>query len=478
MTQSHIERELKFEASADASLPGLDGLIPDSSVHSETVSLRAVYYDAADRHLQRRNVTLRRRSGGPDAGWHLKLPTDDAKVEIQVDSRASAVPRELSALVMGIRLGQRLTPTARLNTTRRRHEIVDSGGALIAEVAEDDVRAEPLLEGRDPSAWREVEVELGPAGDEGSLKALGQVLTKAGFQPSAYGSKYARAVGEPPKHDRPTRLAGLVDDYLQQQYEAIGDEDARMRLGENRVHKMRVAVRRTRSTIRVFADLFDADAAASFDAELRWFAEILGSARDLDIVRERLSRRMEKMPAELLLGPVAADLASVLASDRADAAKAVDEAMSSRRYQSLLVAVDGWRTSPPRSDGDPKAPAVSAYVDKAGKKARKRLAAAIKSGVDEDYHRARKATKRYRYAAELAEPRLGQPAAKTAAWAESLQDELGELQDTVTSSAVLLDLARRVGGRQRRNGFAYGVLYGQEQTAAEDIRRTLAKKYG
>jgi CHAD domain-containing protein len=479
MAQTRIERELKFEAPHEAELPDVDGIISGSSVRSETVQLKAVYYDTSDRHLQRHSVTLRRRSGGPDAGWHLKLPGDDpARVEIQADGRSSTVPRDLAELVKGIRLGQRLAATARLDTTRTRHEILDPTGELIAEVAEDDVYATPLLDGRKPSAWREVEVELGPAGDEATLTMFRRMLEKSGFGEASYGSKYVRAVGEPPERDRPARLAGLVDDYLQQQYKAIRDEDARMRLGENRVHKLRVAIRRTRSTMRVFGDLFDPDAAASLDAELRWFAEILGRARDLDIVRERLTARLEKLPAELLLGPVAADLESVLASDRAKAARAVEDAMRGRRHQRLLQTIDGWRTSPSRTEADPKASAASTYVDKAGKKARKRLASAIDSGEGEDFHRARKAMKRYRYAAELAEPQMGEKAGTTAAWAEGLQDELGELQDTVTSSTVLLRLARRVGGEPRRNGFSYGLLYGQEEKAADDIRRKLAKKYG
>jgi CHAD domain-containing protein len=480
MAQTHVERELKFEAAHEAELPDVDGIIGGTSVRSETVQLRAVYYDTSDRHLQRNLVTLRRRSGGPDAGWHLKLPAgaDHTKVEIQTDGRSSTVPRELSELVKGIRLGQRLTATARLDTTRTRHEILDPSGELIAEVAEDDVSATPLLDGGEPSAWREVEVELGPAGDDATLKLFRRALKQSGFGEASYGSKYARAVGEPPERDRPARLAGLVDDYLQQQYQAIRDEDARMRLGENRVHKLRVAVRRTRSTIRVFSDLFEADAAASLDTELRWFAEILGRARDLDVVHERLTECVETVPAELLLGPVAADLESVLASERANAARAVEDAMRGRRHQRLLQTIDSWRTAPPRTDVDPKASALSKYVDKAGKKARKRLNAALESGEGDDFHRARKAMKRYRYAAELAEPHLGKSAAATAAWAEGLQDELGELQDTVTSSAVLLNLARRVGGEPRRSAFSYGLLYGLEQKAADDIRRGLAKKYG
>jgi CHAD domain-containing protein len=477
MARTHVEHELKFEGPADTPLPALDGVVVGTSVRSDTEALRAVYYDTADGHLQRHAVTLRRRTGGHDAGWHLKLPTDGARTEIQLESRSSAVPRELADIVKGIRLANRLTPTARLETRRRRHQVVDDAGGVVAEVAEDDVRATSLLDGGEPSAWREVEVELGPAGDDATLKAFGRLLRKAGFHEAAHSSKYARAVGEPPKRDRPPRLAGLVDDYLQEQYLAVRDEDAHMRLGENRVHKLRVAIRRTRSTIRVFGDLFDAGAAASFDAELRWFAEILGRARDLDIVRARLTDALDRLPAELLLGPVAADVASVLASDRGDAARAVDGAMNGRRYQSLLLTVDSWRTSPPRTGLDPKASAVSKYVDKAGKKARKRLATALDSGVDDDYHRARKAMKRYRYAAELAEPQLGKPGAESAAWAERLQDELGALQDTVASSAVLLDLGRRLGTGERRNGFSYGLMYGQEQQAADEIRRQLAKDY-
>jgi hypothetical protein len=35
--------------------------------------LEAVYYDAPDLRQLFEGVTLRRRTGGEDAGWHLKL---------------------------------------------------------------------------------------------------------------------------------------------------------------------------------------------------------------------------------------------------------------------------------------------------------------------------------------------------------------------------------------------------------------------
>jgi CHAD domain-containing protein len=479
MVQAHVEGELKFEAAAGVDLPGLDGAVSGTSVRTDTLRLRAAYYDTEGRHLQRRGITLRRRSGGQDAGWHLKLALDDARIEMQVEAgRSSSVPRELGDLVRGICLGQRLSVAARVDTERTRHEIVDEAGELVAEVADDEVWARPQVGETEPISWREVEVELGLAGDESTLRALGKRLKKAGFRPSGSGSKYARAVGEPAKHDRPARLAGLVDDYLQQQFAAIGDEDARLRLGENRVHKMRVAIRRTRSTLRVFGDLFDHEATVALDAELRWISAILGRARDIDVVRARLERRISELPEELVLGPVAADLASVLGRERARAGAAVEAAMNGRRYLSLLRAIEAWRTRPPRTGVDPKPSSVEAYLDTAGTRVRTRLRAAIESGVADDFHRARKAAKRHRYAAELAAPRLGEGATAMVEAATRLQDQLGELQDTAASRAVLLDLGKRAGAPSRTTGFAYGLMYGHEQRAADEIRHALANHHG
>jgi CHAD domain-containing protein len=294
-----------------------------------------------------------------------------------------------------------------------------------------------------------------------------------------WGLVHDRDAGaDPLSHRRPHRLAGLVDDYLQEQFAAFADEAARTRDGENRVHKFRVSIRRTRSTVRVFGDLFDADAAAVFDAELRWFADLLGRARDLDVVRERLEGRVAELPAEMLLGPVAADIASLLAHDRAAAGRAVDEAMGSRRYLGLTAQVDLWRTAPPRSELDPKASAVARYVHRAGRTVEKRLQAAIASGVDDDFHRARKAAKRHRYAAELALPRLGDEAARVVVAAEALQEELGALQDAAAARAVLVGLGRRLGPEAERNAFAYGLMYGLEVQAADDVRRGIAAARG
>src|SRR5215813_13003121 len=69
------ETERKYEAPQEAALPDLADL-PDVAGESdpEEQTLRAEYYDTDALRLLRHGITLRRRTGGSDAGWHLKLP--------------------------------------------------------------------------------------------------------------------------------------------------------------------------------------------------------------------------------------------------------------------------------------------------------------------------------------------------------------------------------------------------------------------
>ena len=78
-----------------------------SLVGPEEQTLEAVYFDTEDLRLARAGVTLRRRRGGDDAGWHLKLPAGgDSRDEVRVsDARAArrrTPPVELVGLTRAI----------------------------------------------------------------------------------------------------------------------------------------------------------------------------------------------------------------------------------------------------------------------------------------------------------------------------------------------------------------------------------------
>ena len=267
--------------------------------------------------------------------------------------------------------------------------------------------------------------------------------------------------------DQPQSLADLVGAYLAEQCAVIIEAEPKLRAGENVIHVTRVAVRRLRSTIRVFADLFDEAKAAQLEEELVWWAELLGAVRDLDILQASMTARIADLPPELVLGPVESTIQTEIASQRKVGMDAVLAAMDSGRYGELTALVQDWRSDPPWTD-EAVAPAdgVTRYVKRADKKVNKRLAAAVAArqaseNGDELFHRARKAGKRHRYAVEATIPLWGSKAEKIVAARKDLQDVLGHHQDRIVQAEFLRDLGVRLGVRSGQNGFTYGVLYGE-----------------
>jgi CHAD domain-containing protein len=267
--------------------------------------------------------------------------------------------------------------------------------------------------------------------------------------------------------DQPQSLADLVGAYLAEQCAVIIAAEPKLRAGENVIHVTRVAVRRLRSTIRVFSDLFDEAKAAQLEEELVWWAELLGAVRDLDILQASMTARIADLPPELVLGPVESTIQTEIASQRKLGMDAVLAAMDSGRYGELIALVQDWRSDPPWTDAaDAPADEVTRYVKRADKKVNKRLAAAVAARQasedgDELFHRARKAGKRHRYAVEATIPLWGSKAEKIVAARKDLQDVLGHHQDRIVQAEFLRDLGVRLGVRSGQNGFTYGVLYGE-----------------
>ena len=108
---------------------------------------------------------------------------------------------------------------------------------------------------------------------------------------------------------------------------------------------------------------------------------------------------------------------------------------------------------------------------KADRKAHRRLRTGLASVDDLALHRARKAAKRARYAAELVAPLPGTKAAKAAIkHHKKVQTVLGEHQDSVVALDLLRRLGAEAGTTPGQNGFTYGLLYAHQQTAARRSR--------
>jgi CYTH domain len=210
-TDGFIETERKYEAGAAFVLPDLAGVAGVAAVTGQrTHRLRAVYFDTADLRLAAARITLRRRTGGTDSGWHLKLPASaDSRREVQapLTRAARTVPAGLAAAVAGWTASEPLVPIARLETARTVRHLTAQDGQVLAEVADDRVTGalprpvpEPAatrLRWRVVSRWREIEVELA-AGTRDLLDVVGQALIQAGAEPSAAASKLSRLLAAGP----------------------------------------------------------------------------------------------------------------------------------------------------------------------------------------------------------------------------------------------------------------------------------------
>jgi inorganic triphosphatase YgiF len=197
----HLETEQKYDADAVFVLPELGNLLGLSGRRTEQKRyfLSATYFDTEDFALNKNRITLRRRVGGTDEGWHLKLPVrKDTRQELHapLDEGASGVvPARLAAKVEDITEGRRLHPIAILDTERTVVTLTSKSGEALLEVADDRVTATRFGgPGEEPKIWREVEVEVISPGPEASqlLDTVGRALQEAGAQRSSSGSKLGR----------------------------------------------------------------------------------------------------------------------------------------------------------------------------------------------------------------------------------------------------------------------------------------------
>ncbi len=509
------EVERKFAVDPAFVLPAL-GQLPGVTAVSEPekATLEAVYYDSDDLRLAQNRITLRRRTGGHDEGWHLKLPLrvgEREEIQRPLDA-ADTPPDDLVDLVCVHLRGVPLRPVARLVTDRTSVRLRDAAGTDRAEVVDDQVSAQTLgaaaRQGKDPAEgaqgaegerqqWREIEVERVGTGDVGLLDEVGAILTAAGASASPDSSKLSRVLGPALARQRRSEAlpssgklrlkspAGeVVGAYLAAQVQALLAADPHVRLDvPDAVHKMRVATRRFRSTLRTFAPMFDAGRAAYLDGELRDLAGALSAARDCEVMVEYFDGRVASLPDELVRGPVTEAIDSQLLAGREQARTEALAMLRSERYL-ILVAdlkelVRGLLKEPATELREPAAQPARAVLPKLIGRADSRLTRKVNAALatppgherDVQLHSARKQAKRLRYAAETAGAVFGPDALAFARLAEQIQELLGTHQDATIAQGLLRQWGTSAAEAGEATTFTLGLLLGLEECRARTAER-------
>lgn len=508
--ESVLEVESKFAVGEIVSVPDFTRLEQVSGLgEGRDQALSAIYYDTEDLRLTRSKITLRRRTGGPDDGWHIKLPAEQGRLELRhelsepVDGQYQ-VPEELLAQVRSLVRTRPLKPIAQIDNNRTETTLSGEDGAAVAEFSDDSVTAWSLLPGGTRTEWREWEMELADnlAGTEAGTRFLhdaATLLIGAGARVSASPAKLHTALGDSTENaplpnflvypdvedDSP---AAAVISALSDNRDKLLAYDPKVRRDEwDSVHQMRVATRELRSHMETFNGIIGGETVERIENELKILARILGQARDAEVVEERFLDLLDSEDSGVLDEHTREHLREDMGAEYRRAHGYVIASLNSERYLGLLDDIDQLLADPPvavasaESDDEPDAeqaeePAdvetvLSQHLDGAYSKLLKRHTKAVDNWGNselslherEDYfHDMRKTAKKLRYAAEAIGKATDLKTKRLYSACKDLQSSLGDFQDAVTSRDKLLHMSKAA-HRRGESTFGYGLLYQRER---------------
>ena len=495
-----LEIERKYDVGTDEVVPDLAGVPGVSKVEDGgTVVLEALYYDLPDRSLLRHGITLRRRRGGKDEGWHTKFPAAPHRLEVQVPLTGDdeTPPPEVLDLVRVHVRNRALEPVARITTTRTTTTLVGAEGAPLIEICDDVVDAEDLTPGVQRS-WREWEAEVQggePAPDdarESLVDAVEHSLLNAGASPAASTSKLARAMGGPPKPDQVDGKPGSVRNVLTASFREVAAElvagDPRVRRHEaGSLHQLRVKARTLRSMLKTYRPLLADGTAGELEAQLKSLGRKLSAARDAEVMRELIRTRIARQPQGSVPRHVVRRLDKAATAQYQKAYSAVLRDLNSADYFATLDALDDFVARIPlkgdKNNGGKAASnlplAVSRQQELVVKSAKRASRASDLDSQLELLHDVRKRSKQLRYAIRSVEGAsgftFGGQVGKSMKSSEKIQDTLGTHRDSVLFQQYLLK-ASRAARRAGENTFAYGVLHEAEHSIQREAETKFRKR--
>lgn len=497
MTDTHLEIERTYDLPDDASLPDLIGVGGIMQVdHQEPFELDATYWDTERYDLVAAHVTVRRRTGGPDAGWHIKRAESDTvrhEEHFPLTDDADTVPVEVLAALFTERRGRGLRPVVRITTTRTVTRLLDEDGDQIAELADDRVRAERLDADApaDPRTWREAEVETVEGVDQQVahefLRSLDGRFAAVGAGPAAVASKLARGLAGAPAPrlqtaDKPDKgtVARAITKRLKKLRSALLSQEARLRSGDTadlrETAETALGVAAVLQTYRpAFAATEELDRAAEAADAL---AAVTAKAALAEYLIERLPRASSPAQDELV---DAMTRERILASTRERRDQASRDVVAFLHTEAFLELLDAL-------DDAVERPAPTAWALRSPKHAAQDVSAIVKPHVRELVRDAvaddTSDTAAEREAADRATTELAWQATMRArmamdllgddAFPHALWKRIGAAADVLTErvrSLYALDALRANAAIAERGGestFGYGVLAGDRVRLAEE----------
>ena len=464
------------------------------------------YLDTDDWRLARAGFVLRTRKRGRQEEATLKdtRPAEESGLRQRLEVTEVLPDGGVSALGPEGPVGRRLRAVAGARRlvevlqvrTRRRPFALRVGGIDVAEVALDDTSI-VVGSGQRPMTLRRVEVEVRREWQQALEPLVSELRASCGLQPASLSKFEAgllavgRVVPGPPDlgptEVSPSSTTGeLAFAVIRRQLAVLRQKEPGTRLGEDpeELHDMRVATRRLRAALDLFAHVLPARA-RSYRAELGWLGGVLGQVRDLDVQLQGL--RTDAGPSgtwDEVLGRAGhaplEDLVALLERDRQAARADMSSALDSVRWERLAKGLAAMvRQGPLRRSTAGNAPAaigVPALVVQRHDAVTKAARRARKSGQVTDFHRLRIRCKRLRYSLEFSVDLYGGATSRFVRRLAALQDGLGAMQDHEVAATRLAELAAGESHLPAPTVFVMGALAERHHRDVARLLRRLPKE--
>lgn len=490
----HREVERKLRVAPDFPLLDLQGhgalghVIP-----RQAFEMTAAYHDTEDLRLLRWGATLRRREGGPDEGWHLKLPVagSDAGTRDELHlplwaGQIGSVPAELADVVAPFARGARLIPVAWVHTIRTPSMLIGADGIELAELVDDLVRVR-AGDHRVLAEFREIEVEARGPSDSGVIDRLAAILIEHGAEPSS-ASKAASALGPLAAAPPDITVPGipLPQDPARAAIRAMISRHARgivladvavRRALPNSVGLLHAATSQLSSLLCFLEPLLDAEWARTIQQELGWLASETGAIQETEILAERLhahATRIDDLDASAALAIIDDVLGRRLSGARGGALAA----LRSERHELLLEDIVRASQDPPvTAAGDHPSAAVLPPLIAHEWRRLNRPARKLRKGADSgDWDRVRMRAERMRHVLDACSPMFPDHRTRLTRKLARATEVLGEQRTARNAQHVI----REIAAHQAPTGmaaFALGRLFEQEVAYERESRQGFIRQW-
>jgi CHAD domain-containing protein len=419
-------------------------------------TLRRTWLDTFDWRLHRAGLTLEYVSGprpaelvlASAAGDLARQPAGRLAWPALVPDLPPGPVTEAIRPVAGIRA---LLPVARATSAIQDLRVLNPDAKTVAWVRTDRTAVSrpaaaqlparlqvTAVRGYQPQADRVSEMLAAAAGLDGpATQPLDAALAAAGQRAEDYSNK----VNVPLDPAMPGRAAlqavllQLLDTLEANVAGTIRDVDTEF------LHDLRVAVRRTRSALKLAGDVLPASLPARFRPEFKWLGDLTTPTRDLDVYLlsydEMATTLVSAAPAEL------EPFHTHLARRRAIEQRALARGLRSARFSRLVCDWRAALTGLPVSRGGERTAGLAARRLRRAHRRVLREGRAIGAGSPaEQLHDLRKRCKELRYLLEIFasvfDPQAYQRALKDL---KGLQDCLGEFQDRQVQQQEIREFA-------------------------------------